>query len=327
MSLSSLFLKVFPWKETSSIFLSNTLTGKKEIFHSLEPRKAKLYHCGPTVYNFAHIGNLRPYVFADILRRTLERKGYLVEQVINITDVGHLSGDSDDSGEDKMVLALKREGKERTRKNMLALGDFYAKAFLGDLEKLNILFPHHFPKASEHITEDIARIQKLFDAKVAYKISDGVYFDTQADKQYGRLGHPTDVDPNKEQPRVAENKEKRDKRDFALWKLDNLGWESPWGKGFPGWHIECSAMSMKYLGETFDIHTGGIDHIPIHHNNEIAQSEMATGKILARYWLHSAHIILEGDKISKSKGNVYYLKDLIAKEYSALSLRERKSDG
>jgi cysteinyl-tRNA synthetase len=265
--------------ETYRIFLSNTLTGEKEEFRPLVPGAVGMYHCGPTVYNYAHIGNLRSYVFADILRRTFEYAGYDVKQVMNITDVGHITSDADE-GEDKMVTALKREGKPMTLEAMHEVATVYTRAFENDLGALNIKHPHVLSRASEHIEGQIALVKTLLEKKFAYQIADGVYFDTGAFSAYGRLGN-IHLEGDRAGARVKVASEKKHPRDFALWKCDNtLGWETPWCKGFPGWHIECSAMSMQYLGETFDIHTGGIDHIPIHHNNEIAQSEAATGNRL-----------------------------------------------
>jgi cysteinyl-tRNA synthetase len=275
------------------IRLSNTLSKELEEFTPLHPKQVSMYHCGPTVYDYAHIGNLRAYVFADTLRRVMEFAGFSVTQVINITDIGHLVSDNDD-GEDKMTKALKREGKPLTLSAMREIANFYFETFKKDLEALNIKTPHHFPFASDHIKEDITLIETLISKGFAYSISDGIYFDTTKDTHYGKLGGITE---DAEHSRISTNSEKKNFRDFALWKFnEELGFEAPFGKGFPGWHIECSAMSMKYLGETFDIHTGGIDHIPVHHNNEIAQSESATGKPFAQYWLHNAFVTMESFK-------------------------------
>ncbi len=298
----------------------NTLSGKKEIFKPIKDGEVKMYNCGPTVYDYVHIGNLRSYLFADVLRRTLEYNQFKVTQVINITDIGHLRSDADE-GEDKMTAALRRDGKPLTMEALRHLADFYTEAFLKNLDELNIEKPTMLPKASENIDVNIDLIKKLEEKGFIYTTSDGVYFDTSKDKNYGRLGGvfpDTDV----EKSRIHHNAEKRHPEDFALWKFSSeLGWESPWGKGFPGWHIECSAMSMKYLGETFDIHTGGMDHIPIHHNNEIAQSESATGKPLANYWLHHGFIIIEGGKMAKSQGNFLRLQDITEKGVSPLAYR------
>lgn len=302
-----------------TIQLYNTLTKQKENFTPLKLGEVSMYHCGPTVYNYAHLGNLRAYVFADLLRRVFEYENFEVKQVINVTDVGHLS-DNADSGEDKMTKALKREGKALNLDSMKELADFYTDAFLADLKTLNILTPDYLPKASEHIKEDIQFIKKLEAKGFTYKISDGIYFAVEKLSVYGKLGGL-----NQETPfsRLTPNQEKRDPRDFTLWKFDeNLGWESPWGKGFPGWHIECSAMSEKYLGQPFDIHTGGIDHIPVHHNNEIAQSESANDKPLANFWLHSAFLtIASGEKMAKSEDNFLTLKSLAELKINPLAYR------
>ncbi len=305
------------------IKLTNTLSGTKEPFFAINEREKKvtMYNCGPTVYDFAHIGNLRSYVFADVLRKTLEFNGYSITQVINSTDIGHLASDADD-GDDKMTKGLKREGKSFTLESMKELGDFYTERFKEDLTALNIQFPTHLPKASEHITEDIELITTLEKKGVTYTTSDGVYFDTSKDPDYGKLGNMNKQDENEEVSRIGINTEKRNPKDFALWKFNNnLGYESPWGKGFPGWHIECSAMSKKYLGQPFDIHTGGIDHIPVHHNNEIAQSETAFDKPYAHFWLHNAHVNIEGGKMAKSEGNFIRLQSLIEHDLDPLSYR------
>src|SRR3989338_11419052 len=298
----------------------NTLTGKKEPFSPIDPNKkeVRMYNCGPTVYNYSHIGNLRAYVFAYVLRRTLEYNGYKVKQVMNITDVGHLTSDGDD-GDDKMVKALKREGKPFTLEAMREVADFYTKAFKDDLTALNIKIPETLEHASDHIPEDIELVQELEAKGFAYKTSDGMYFDTSKFPSYGKLGN-INLKGQLAGARVSVNSEKKNPADFTLWKkshrqgsgqADNdIGWESLWGKGFPGWHIECSAMSRKYLGQPFDIHTGGIDHIPVHHQNEIAQSEAAYGVPLANFWLHNEFLKVDGQKMSKSLGNIYTIKNL-----------------
>ena len=279
-----------------------------------------MYNCGPTVYNYAHIGNLRPYVFADVLRRALEWNGYKVEQVINITDIGHLVSDGD-LGEDKMTKGLIREGKPLSMEGMKELADFYTEKFVEDLDALNIKRPNHLPKASEHIRRDIELVETLEKKGFTYTTSDGVYFDTERLPDYGKLtGHKQEDGES----RLAPNSEKKNVRDFALWKFSTgeMGYPSPWGQGFPGWHIECSAMSMKYLGEQFDIHTGGIEHIPVHHTNEIAQSEAATGKIpFARYWLHNEWVNMEGGKMAKSGENFLTLSSITGKNISPLAYR------
>ena len=300
------------------IHLHNTLTGQKEIFKPLKAGEVSMYNCGPTVYNYAHIGNLRSYVFADTLRRVFEHNGYKVNQVINVTDIGHLSSDSDD-GEDKMTKALKREGKPLTLKAMREVADFYFEKFKEDLKSLNIETPEHFPFASDHIQEDIDLVQKLEDKGFTYKTSDGIYFDIKKFPEYGRLGNIIISDDA--ESRIGVNPEKRNSQDFALWKFNNeLGYDAPFGKGFPGWHVECSAMSVKYLGPEFDIHTGGIDHIPVHHNNEIAQSVCA-GDPYAKYWLHNAHLNIGENKMAKSGDNFITLATLRDKNIDPIALR------
>ncbi len=304
-----------------SLYLHNTLTGKKEEFKPITPGVALMYNCGPTVYNYAHIGNLRAYVFADVLRRTLEYSGYKVKQVMNITDVGHLTSDGDE-GDDKMVKALKRLGKPMTLPAMREVADIYTEAFKKDLQALNILTPHEMPRASDHIKEDIELIKTLEEKGFAYRISDGLYFDTAKFPDYGKLGN-INLTGQQAGARVEIKSEKKNQKDFTLWKLSSneLGWESPWGKGFPGWHIECSAMSRKYLGQPFDIHTGGIDHIPVHHNNEIAQSEAAYGAPLANFWMHNEHLIMADAKMAKSGENFITLQTLQERGIHPLAFR------
>lgn len=298
----------------------NSLTGKKELFTPLNPKRVTLYHCGPTVYDYAHVGNLRSYVFADTLRRVLENVGHKVEQTINITDVGHLSGDVDE-GEDKMSKGLLRDGLPFTMDAMYELGTKYENAFKTDLESLNILPPHHMPRASDsvYISEDLNLIQKLLAKGLAYETPDGVYFDTENFPNYGALPGL----PKKEELMATPHPNKKNPRDFSLWKKNSeYGFESPYGKGFPGWHIECSAMSMRTLEtETLDIHTGGIDLAPIHHNNEIAQSEGATGKKFANFFMHSAFLTLGGDKMAKSDGNIVNLREIVQKGIHPLAVR------
>jgi cysteinyl-tRNA synthetase len=303
-----------------AIHLKNTRTGKVEEFIPIAPHTIGMYHCGPTVYDFAHIGNLRAYVFADVLRRMFEASDYTVTQIINITDVGHLVSDGDE-GEDKIEKGARREGKNI--EDIIAL---YTNAFLEDLDALNIMRPHIMPRATEHIPEQIEMIKKLEAGGHTYHTSDGIYFDAATFPRYAEFAH-LDLKGLKSGARIGENDEKRNPYDFALWKFSGnekrlQEWDSPWGKGFPGWHIECSAMSQKYLGEQFDIHTGGIDHIPVHHTNEIAQSECATGKHpFVNYWMHSGFMTVEGEKMSKSLGNTYRLSDLKAKGISPAALR------
>lgn len=305
------------------LFLYNTLSKTKEEFKPVSGRLVRMYTCGPTVYDYAHIGNLRAYVFADTLRRTLEYAGLSVKQVINITDVGHLAQDSDD-GEDKMTSALKREGKELTIPNMKLLGESYTSLFIEDLKALNVEMPFVFPRATLHIQEQIAFISSLFQKGYAYKTTDGMYFDTAKFPSYGALGSSEGgmSASFSNQTRIVANPEKHDQRDFALWKFDSsLGFEAPWGKGFPGWHIECTAMATKYLGKSFDIHTGGIDHIAIHHNNEIAQAEAVSGKRFVNYWMHGEFITIEGKRIGKSEGNAIRLYQLRERSVSPAAYR------
>jgi cysteinyl-tRNA synthetase len=299
--------------------LYNTLTRKKETFKSIKSRYVGVYSCGPTVYWHQHIGNLRTYIFSDILKRVLVYNKYKVKHVINVTDVGHLTSDAD-TGEDKMEKAVKREGK--TAKE---IADYYLKIFEDDFNKLNILDPNIWSKATEHIKEQVELIKKLEKKGYTYKTSDGIYFDTLKFKEYGKLSG-LKVEGLKGGKRISLG-EKKNKTDFALWKFSERPgerqqeWNSPWGLGFPGWHLECSAMSMKYLGEHFDIHTGGIDHIQIHHTNEIAQSECATGKKFVNYWMHAGWLLFKGEKVSKSKGGLYTVSELESLGFSPLEFR------
>ena len=312
-----------------ALVLHNTLTDRKEEFKPIDPKEVRLYTGGPTVYNYAHIGNLRSYVFADTLRRTLEYNGYSVKQVMNITDIGHLTSDADD-GDDKMVKALKREGLPMTLEGLKQVADKYTNAFVADLKALNIGLPSEMPKASEHIAEDIEIIKILEQKGVAYKISDGIYFDTSKFPAYGTRGG-FKLGDLREGARVEVNAEKKNPRDFSLWKFSlqhgsgqakgEIGFPSPWGRGFPGWHIECSAMSRKYLGQPFDIHTGGIDHIPVHHQNEIAQSEAAYDVPLANYWLHNEHLNMGSEKMAKSGEDFITLRTLKEKGIHPLAYR------
>lgn len=309
------------------IKLYNTLTRKKEEFVPIK-KTVGIYACGPTVYNYAHIGNLRTFIFEDILKRVLVFDKFKVKHVINITDVGHLSGDMD-MGEEKLEKAAKRENKSAWE-----IADFYTKAFKNDIKLLNILPPKIWCKATDHIKEQINLVKILEKKGFTYKTSDGVYFDTSKLNDYGKLAH-LDIKGLEEGARVEKNPEKRNLTDFALWKFSpavssgaqkrQMEWKSPWGVGFPGWHIECSAMSMKYLGETFDIHCGGIDLVPVHHTNEIAQSESATGKPLAHYWMHGEFIVVKsGDEIKrmgKSVGNFLTLNNIVEKNFNPLAYR------
>lgn len=307
------------------IKLYNTLTNKKDLFEPINDNSVLMYHCGPTVYDKQHIGNLSMFIFTDILRRSLEYAGFNVKQVINITDFGHLSGDNEgnaDSGEDKMTKGLKREKMPLTLPNMRRLAEKYASIFFEDIKKLNIKTENtKFPYASDYIEDQIKLLQVLEEKGYTYKGESGVYFDTAKFPDYGKLGN-INLKGLKEGKRV-EKSEKKNPTDFILWKSDkNLGWQSPWGLGFPGWHIECSAMIIKLLGEQIDIHTGGIEHIPVHHNNEIAQSESATSKKpFARFWLHRAHLKADDTKIAKSSGTAIYLEDFKPHKIHPLSFR------
>jgi cysteinyl-tRNA synthetase len=304
----------------TNIKLYNTLTKKKENFTPIIEGEVKMYHCGPTVYDFVHIGNLFAFTFDDLLRRMFEYQGYKVTQVMNVTDVGHLTSD-DDAGEDKMA-----KGARRTGKTVWEVAQFYTDAFLEDSAKMNLLPPHIRPYATKHVQEMIDLITVLVDKGMAYVTPTAVYFDVSKFPEYTKLsGQKLDENIQKAREEIVEDVTKKNWYDFRLWQLDQpdhaMQWESPWGKGFPGWHIECSAMSMKYLGETFDIHTGGVDHIPVHHTNEIAQSEGATGKQFSKYWMHNQFILVDNEKMSKSKGNFYNLRDLEMKGFEPLALR------
>lgn len=305
------------------MFLYNTLGRRKQEFVPINRLQAGIYTCGPTVYNYAHIGNLRTYIFEDTLRRTLELLGYRVRHVMNVTDVGHLVSDADE-GEDKMEMGARREGKTARE-----IAVFYASAFFGDFSSLNCLCPGIICKATEHIGEMIELVRRLEGSGFTYRISDGIYYDTSKFKEYGALAGKSHMDGLKTGVCVKVNAEKRNPRDFALWKFSpedkkrQMEWPSPWGKGFPGWHIECSAMSMKYLGETFDIHCGGVDHIAVHHTNEIAQAEGATGKPFVKFWLHGEFLVM-GDsdsRMAKSSEEFLRLKVLEDKGYNPLDYR------
>jgi len=329
------FLTKTPVKDLPLLRFYNTLSGKTEGFEpffgpSAVPglrarRTVKMYNCGPTVYDEQHLGNMFAAILPDTLRRVLEVWGYKVKQIINITDFGHLSGDNEgdpDQGEDKMSRGLKREGLEPTLKNMRAMAEKYAAMYIKDISLLGVATDKiSFPRASDYIGEQVALIRTLEQKGYAYTTSDGVYFNTAKFPSYGKLGNINLVG-QREGSRVEENREKKNPHDFALWKFSKkLGWESPWGLGFPGWHIECTAMIFKLLGKQIDIHTGGIEHIPIHHNNEIAQAEAATGRQYVRYWLHNEHITVEGKKISKSLGNTVYLRQIVDRGYSTRAFR------
>jgi cysteinyl-tRNA synthetase len=306
-----------------SLKLFNSLTRKKEIFRPLKRDYVGIYTCGPTVYSYQHIGNLRSYVFADILKRVLIYNGYKVKQVMNVTDVGHLTSDAD-TGEDKIEKAAKKE-----KKSAKQIANFYWKIFRQDFKKLNINEPNIWSKASDHIKEQIDLAKILEKKGYTYKTKDGIYFNTSKFKNYGQLAQ---LKKQKLQPgkRIALG-QKKNSTDFALWKFSpstssgqakrQQEWKSPWGIGFPGWHLECSAMGMKYLGKYFDIHTGGIDHIPIHHTNEMAQNQAATGHKVVSYWIHGAFLTFKGEKISKSTGGLFTISELEEKNFKPLSYR------
>jgi cysteinyl-tRNA synthetase len=300
--------------------LYNTLTKNIDEIEPVEAPVVKVYTCGPTVYDYAHVGHWFTYIRMDILIRALKADGLEPKWVMNITDVGHLVSDADE-GEDKLEKGAKREGKTAWE-----VAEFYTKDFLDSMQALNILRPTHIVKATEHVNEQIELIKTLEDRGFTYVIDDGVYYDTSKFPGYAAFAR-LDLDEQQAGARVSFNDQKRNGSDFALWKFSpddhkrDMEWNSPWGTGFPGWHIECSAMSMKYLGETLDIHTGGIDHVTVHHTNEIAQSEAATGKRFANYWMHSNHVMVEGEKISKSLGNGIRLQEVLDKGISPEAFR------
>lgn len=311
----------------ADIYIFNSLSRKKEKFEPLNPSKVGMYTCGPTVYDYAHIGNFRTYVTSDVLSRLLGFNSYRVTHVMNLTDVGHLTGDNlgdADTGEDRMEKSAAKEGK-----SAWDIAKFYSDEFISDISELNILKPNVIPKATDHIAQQIALISKLEKNGLTYKTSDGVYFDTKVyedatGKKYGELSTLDEIQVG---ARVEENPEKKNPRDFALWKFSpkdekrQMEWESPWGVGFPGWHIECSAMSMNYLGDTLDIHVGGEDLRSTHHPNEIAQSEGATGKTFVNYWVHVTFLMVDGARMSKSKENAYRLAHIKEKGFDPLALR------
>jgi cysteinyl-tRNA synthetase len=306
-----------PIKKTP-LHLYNSLSRKIEEFQPIK-KPISLYTCGPTVYNYAHIGNLRAYVFEDVLKRVLRFNDYKIKHITNITDVGHLTSDSD-TGEDKMEKGSKREGK-----TAWDVAKFYTNAFFHDLKELNIIPADKYPRATDHIKDQIKLIQVLEKKGFTYKTSDGIYFDTSKLPDYGKLANLKNQSL-KAGARI-EIGDKKNPTDFALWKFSPVGekrqmeWKSPWGIGFPGWHIECSTMAVKYLGQPFDIHCGGIDHIPVHHTNEIAQSEAAYGKPLANYWMHGEFLLMGSDKMAKSGDNFITLQTLKEKGISPLAYR------
>ena len=300
------------------IYFYNTLTKQKDLFKPIEEGKAKIYSCGPTVYKDATIGNMRTNLLNDTLRRVLKYNGYELKHVMNITDVGHLVSDGDE-GEDKMLKSAREE-----HKSPLEIAEHYTKLFFRDLERLNIETPEVVCKATDHIKEMLEMVQKIMKNGYAYETSTAIYFDVSKLDKYGILSG-INLNDQKAGARVDVDPEKRNPYDFALWikapANHLMKWDSPWGPSYPGWHIECSAMSTKYLGEEFDIHTGGIDLVPTHHENEIAQNKGACGKNPAHYWIHGEYLLINGGKMSKSLGNIYLIDDIIARGYSPLAYR------
>jgi cysteinyl-tRNA synthetase len=296
----------------------NTYTRRKEEFAPVRPGEVRMYNCGPTVYNYATIGNFRAYVFADVLRRALEYFGYQVTQVVNITDVGHMTSDAD-AGEDKMAKAAREQKKDPWQ-----VAEFFMQAFFKDIAALNLRAAQHYPRATEHIAEMVRIVEQLIARGHAYVVNGNVYYDVSTFPGYGALSGNT-LEQLNAGARIEINPEKRNPQDFALWKQDPkhiMQWDSPWGRGFPGWHIECSAMSTKYLGDQFDIHTGGEDNIFPHHECEIAQTEGATGKRpWVKYWMHTRFLLVNGQKMSKSLGNFFTLRDLTDKGLDPMSIR------
>ena len=300
------------------IYFYNTLTKQKDLFKPIEEGKVKIYSCGPTVYKDATIGNMRTNLLNDTLRRVLKYNGYELKHVMNITDVGHLVSDGDE-GEDKMLKSAREE-----HKSPLEIAEHYTKLFFRDLERLNIETPEVVCKATDHIKEMLEMVQKIMKNGYAYETSTAIYFDVSKLDKYGILSG-INLNDQKAGARVDIDPEKRNHYDFALWikapANHLMKWDSPWGPSYPGWHIECSAMSTKYLGEEFDIHTGGIDLVPTHHENEIAQNKGACGKNPAHYWIHGEYLLINGGKMSKSLGNTYLIDDIIARGYSPLAYR------
>lgn len=300
------------------IYFYNTLTKQKDLFKPIEEGKVKIYSCGPTVYKDATIGNMRTNLLNDTLRRVLKYNGYELKHVMNITDVGHLVSDGDE-GEDKMLKSAREE-----HKSPLEIAEHYTKLFFRDLGRLNIETPEVVCKATDHIKEMLEMVQKIMKNGYAYETSTAIYFDVSKLDKYGILSG-INLNDQKAGARVDIDPEKRNPYDFALWikapANHLMKWDSPWGPSYPGWHIECSAMSTKYLGEEFDIHTGGIDLVPTHHENEIAQNKGACGKNPAHYWIHGEYLLINGGKMSKSLGNTYLIDDIIARGYSPLAYR------
>lgn len=303
-----------------SFYVYNTMSRNKDVFQSNKPSKVGMYTCGPTVYNYAHIGNLRTYIFEDVLKKSLEYVGYKVKHVMNITDVGHLQSDGDE-GEDKMAL-----GAERENKTVWEIAKFYEDAFFEDCKKLNIKRPNVVARATDHIDDMIKFIQKLEEKGYTYTANGNVYFEIDKFEDYTKLAN-LPIDELEAGSRIAVDPNKKNPLDFVLWftnsKFANqiMQWDSPWGRGFPGWHLECSAMSIKYLGENIDIHCGGIDHIPVHHTNEIAQSEGALGHRWVNYWMHGEFLVLDDGKMSKSSGKFLTLSRIEEEGFDSLDYR------
>lgn len=303
--------------------LYNTLTRTVSVFQPFNPPIVSFYACGPTVYDYTHIGHMRTYVNIDVLKRALTFLGYKINHVMNITDVGHLTGDTDE-GEDKL-----EKGAQKAGKSVWDVANFYTDHFLKTMGALNTLPTDHLIKATDHIPEMIGLIKRLEEKGYTYQTKEAIYFDTTKFSTYGKLsGQKLEDKKQAAREEVRVDPDKKNPADFALWffrqgrfKDHTMHWESPWGEGFPGWHIECSAMSMKYLGDTIDLHAGGIDHIPVHHENEIAQSEAATGKLFVKYWFHNEFLLVDGVKMSKSLNNFYTLEDLVKKGIDPLAIR------
>ena len=312
------FLKTKSVSDEPLYFYDSATRSKRE-FTSIKNDVATLYTCGPTVYDHVHIGNLSAYLLSDLVKRVLIYNDYEVKQTMNFTDFGHLSDDGD-HGEDKMMKGMGREGYAITLPNMLKFATTYIDAAKEDMADMNILPPEQYTRASDYVKEQIRLVETLEQKGYAYKTSDGVYFDISKFPAYGILGN-IDLEALKAGARVAVNPEKKHPADFALWKFGDLGWESKWGSGFPGWHIECTAMAFATLGKQIDIHTGGEDLQYTHHNAEIAQAECATGKPFVNYWLHKSHISINNEKLAKSAGNSIKLSDLTEQGYTALEYR------
>ena len=302
----------------TDLFFQNTLSGKKEKFVSIEKGKVKIYSCGPTVYDFAHIGNFRSFLVSDLLVRVLKYAGYEVQKIQNITDVGHLVSDADE-GEDKILKKARLE-----KKDPFAIARFFEDAFVEDEGKLRILPPDARPRATEYIEQQIARCEDLIEKEYAYEANGSVYFRVSRFENYGQLSG-NKLEDLEAGARVEVNSEKENSADFALWKRADanhlMQWDSPWGRGFPGWHIECSAMSKELLGFPFDIHTGGEDNVFPHHECEIAQNEAFFGEKSVNYWLHAKHLLVDGKKMSKSDGNFFTVRDLFEKGFSGAEIR------